>query len=206
MNKKTIGLLAVIALLVSAVAYMYIPLMAQPGDANDPLVTRRYVDDRISQLEEEIAILRHLITGLPPGHTLPGTAVGTPGIGMPQAERDALFNEFMVHFEALYGNMIRAAANITMPEPTVVPFEVLNVPAGTVMVFEAGVEFILRAGEATVIAGPNGIADVTAGRDIHNGQAIGRNHLMLVPVTDGRGALFSTDAWVMIKGRYQIVN
>ncbi|MCL2217637.1 MAG: hypothetical protein FWB91_11550 [Defluviitaleaceae bacterium] len=199
MNKKMLGIITVVAvLLVSAAAYLYMPIMAQPGDANDPLVTRRYVDDRISQLEDEIAVLRHLLTGIPPGGTLPGTGGATPGAGLGAADMDALFAEVMLYFELMYGEMLRAAAGVT-------PFDALHVPAGTTMVFERGAEFILRTGQGRVVAGPNGIVDATAGRDVGNGEELSRNHLMMVPATDGRGVTFTTDVWIMIRGGYQIV-
>ncbi|MCL2571372.1 MAG: hypothetical protein FWE11_03135 [Defluviitaleaceae bacterium] len=91
-------------------------------------------------------------------------------------------------------------------EGQVVPFTPLFVPAGSTLMANAGVEFILRSGNATVIAGPNGLVDVTAGIDVGNGQAVSRNHLMLVPATDGRGLYFSTDAWLMIKGGFIVAN
>ena len=55
MNKKKLGIIAVTVLVLSTLTYLYIPIMAQPGDANDPLVTQRYVDDQIARLEEQIA-------------------------------------------------------------------------------------------------------------------------------------------------------
>jgi len=208
MKKKNLGIIMVAAIVVSALAYMYMPIFAQPGDANDPLVTRRYVDQRIAQLSDEVAVLRHLITMMVPGLDIAPQVPNAPG-GLTSFERELLiaeiFGDVMLYFETMYGDMLRDAAANIAPTPTVVPFEVISVTAGTTIIFEAGVEFILRSGVASVIAGPNGLTDITEGRDIGNGHAISRNHLMLVPVTDGRGALFTTDAWIMIKGNYHIV-
>ena len=169
-QKKNIIYTATIAILAGLLllSYFYIPAVAQPGTANDPLVTQRYVDERIGELQAQIALMQAQITALQQGQ-------GTPG-----------------------GNQVAGGQ--------VVPFTPLFVPRGSTLIAEAGVEFILRSGSANVIAGPNGLVDVTAGRDIGNGQAVSRNHLMLVPATDGRGLSFVTDAWLMIKGGFTIVN
>ncbi|MCL2839174.1 MAG: hypothetical protein FWE05_00235 [Defluviitaleaceae bacterium] len=202
MKKKTLGIIAVVTVLaVSAMAYLYMPIIAQPGDHNDPLVTRRYVDDRISQLEEQIAVLQHLITGMPPGGTLPSGTSNIPG-GIGSAEADALFAEVMLYFELMYGDLLRDAAANT---GDVVPFTVHLIPAGRTVVFEGGAEFIMRTGQGRVVAGENGIVDVTAGRDVGNNQEVSTNHLMMVPATDGRGVTFTTAAWIMVRGGYQIV-
>ena len=162
----TIALLAGLLLL----SIFYTPAIAQPGTANDPLVSQRYVDERVAELQAQIALLQAQIVALQQGQGQP-PGDGTPPVG-----------------------------------GQVVPFTPLFVPRGSTLIAEAGVEFILRSGSANVIAGPNGLVDVTAGRDVANGQAISRNHLILVPATDGRGLSFVTDAWLMIKGGYAIVN
>ena len=87
----------------------------------------------------------------------------------------------------------------------VVPFTPLRVYAGQTLIASAGAEIILRSGTAHVVAGPNGLVDVTAGRDIGNGQQVSRNHLLLVPATDGRGMHFTANSWLMIKGGFIIV-
>jgi len=206
MKNKTLALV-LLTVMVMSVTYMAIPIFAQPGDANDPLVTRRYVDERFAALSSEIATLRAIVSGLSPG------SITMPSGGMTTAERDELFAEVMLYFETVYGEMLRqASAGGAIPPqagaqpPAVVPFTALFVPAGRILVAEAGVEVILRSGQATVIAGPNGLVDITAGLDIANGEQVSQNHLLLVPASDGRGLLFSTDAWIMIKGGYTIVN
>ena len=168
--KKNIIYTAIIAVLAGLLllSYFYTPAIAQPGTASDPLVTQRYVDERIAELQGQIALLQAQITALQQGQGQPG---GAPAVG-----------------------------------GQVVPFTPLFVPGGSTLIAEAGVEFILRSGSANVIAGPNGLVDVTAGRDVGNGQAVSRNHLMLVPATDGRGLSFVSDAWLMIKGGFTVVN
>jgi len=182
-QRKNIIYPAIIAVLAGLLilSHLQTTAYAQPGTANDPLVTQRYVNERIAELQAQITALQNQQGG---GTNIPGTAT------LSQAERDALISEITQAVTA----------------GQVVPFTPLFVPRGSTLIADAGAEFILRSGTATVIAGPNGLVDVTAGRDIGNGLPISRNHLILVPATDGRGLLFATDAWLMIKGGYVIAN
>ena len=68
-----------------------------------------------------------------------------------------------------------------------------------------GCEFILRGGEATVIASKNGgISDVTDGVDLADKTAVPANHHLIVPRDDGRGFRANTDVIIMVKGAYEV--
>ncbi|MCL1882496.1 MAG: hypothetical protein FWF81_01910 [Defluviitaleaceae bacterium] len=226
MNKSRtlkIGMAMVFSLMFAAVVYLIAAnvqttaIAAQPGDADDPLVTRRYVDERIAQLSEEVATLRGILAGIAPG-AVPGTSPATtptPGTApnlsnIPQSERDILFADMMLYFETMYGERLaQALEQIPGPGgPEFMPqrayFTVLNPQAGQTITFDGGTEFILRGGAATAMAGVNGIPNVTSGTDIQNGENIGLNHLHMVPATDGRGVLFSRESWIMIRGGHRI--
>lgn len=86
-------------------------------------------------------------------------------------------------------------------------FTVVNVSAGKTVVCDAGAEVILRMGQATVIGSDRGgLADVTQGLDLADGTVVPANHMLIVPLGDGRGVKInkSTDAILMIKGGYTI--
>jgi len=85
-------------------------------------------------------------------------------------------------------------------------FEVVNVPAGKKLVAAGGTELILRSGEATAIGNSvgDGISNVTIGQDLKNGTVLQRNHLIIVPRSDGRGANSKTNTIFMVKGGYTI--
>lgn len=84
-------------------------------------------------------------------------------------------------------------------------FEVISMSAGQTMLCENGTELILRMGSATIIATQKGgIADTTAGYDLPNGSAMPSNHLLIVPLDDGRGIIANNDVLVMVKGGYEI--
>ncbi len=68
-----------------------------------------------------------------------------------------------------------------------------------------GCEFILRGGEATVIASKNGgISDVTDGVDLPDNEKVPANHHLIVPRDDGRGFIAKTDVIIMVKGAYEV--
>lgn len=84
-------------------------------------------------------------------------------------------------------------------------FTVVNVLKGTTVLGEAGTEMILRMGSGTVVATQKGgLADTTAGYDLPSGTAMPSNHMLIVPLGDGRGFTATSDSIVMIKGGYSI--
>ena len=84
-------------------------------------------------------------------------------------------------------------------------FNVVNASAGQQIICSAGTELILRMGSASVIATEKGgIADTTDGFDLADGAFMPSNHLLIVPVSDGRGVCATTDIIVMIKGGYTV--
>lgn len=84
-------------------------------------------------------------------------------------------------------------------------FRVVEVPAGSKLIGDAGTEMILRGGKATALDnGVDGISDLTAGKDLKSGISVIANHLLLIPKEDGRGISCSTKSWVMVKGDYTI--
>lgn len=84
-------------------------------------------------------------------------------------------------------------------------FTVVNIPKGKTFVAKEGCEFILRGGEATVIASKSGgISDVTDGVDLAEKTNVPPNHHLIVPRDDGRGFKAITDVIVMVKGGYEM--
>lgn len=84
-------------------------------------------------------------------------------------------------------------------------FEVVNLGMGQTLVGAKGTELILRMGKAEIIASEKGgLADTTAGFDLSNGEVMPPNHLLIVPLADGRGLKATTDIIVMVKGGYTV--
>jgi len=84
-------------------------------------------------------------------------------------------------------------------------FEIVNVKAGQTVITSASTEMILRMGNAQIVATQKGgVADVTQGIDLQNGAVMPSNHLLIVPLDDGRGAQMLSDGIIMIKGNYTV--
>ena len=84
-----------------------------------------------------------------------------------------------------------------------VTLNVVELGAGQRLIAEAGTEIVLRSGRATAIDGPKGgLSNVTAGRDLRMGEEIPLNHLLIVPRSDGRGVLATTDVFLMVRGLF----
>ncbi len=154
----------------------------QPGSAEDPIVTKSYVDQRLKELiQEELS----RING--------GRDVGT-GLTDEPAGQDKDKNKDT-------GDKGQAApANFT----------VVKLGSGQMLYAGAGTEFIVRTGKAVAFSGDeNGIPDLTAGKDIAAGEQIELNHLLMFP-REGRGIKPApgqkADIFVMIKGNYLLMN
>lgn len=93
-------------------------------------------------------------------------------------------------------------------ESAVIPqtkFQVVEVPAGKNVIGDAGTEMILRMGTCSVVGTQKGgVSDVTMGFDLADGVVVQGNHLLIVPLSDGRGVHTGTNCILMIKGGYQI--
>ena len=177
----------IIVLLVIAVGVVYfaIPTMAQAGGPHDPLITQWYVQEHVRELQQQIDELKGIIANLSITEQAP-----------PAVNHDAIIQEVLRQVEYMLHSPV-----VNKP----VPFTIIRINAGNTIVFEEGTEAILRVGNAIIVAGENGLVNVTAGADIGNGQTVPANNLLLVPRSDGRGIRFITDGYIMVKGGYIII-
>ncbi len=91
---------------------------------------------------------------------------------------------------------------------TATKLEVVSVPAGTILMADAGTEVVVRSGKAAAYSSDsNGISDVTAGVDIKSGASVPANHLIWFP-REGRGIQVQAGATgsliVLVKGPYSL--
>lgn len=86
-------------------------------------------------------------------------------------------------------------------------YKAVVVEAGKKLLPREGTEFILRSGRARAVVpvADTGLADLTAGANLEDGEAVTRDHLILCPRDDGRGVLTETEAIFLVKGKYRIV-
>ncbi|MNI54355.1 hypothetical protein D3C73_1092470 [compost metagenome] len=149
----------------------------QPGTADDPVVTKSYVDQQIQKALQggSIATQAPAATAAP---TPAPTAVATtaPATGSNSSAGDEVI--------------------------------IVDVKPGQTLIAGAGAEFIVRAGKAVIYSqDANGVADLTDGVDLPNGQAAPSNHLLSFPRA-GRGIAVQSDQTlglvVMVRGAYTL--
>jgi hypothetical protein len=162
----------------------------QPGTADDPVVTKSYVDQQIQQ-----ALGGKISTGS--GNTSSG-ADSNVGNGSNTGSTGT-------------GNSSNTGGDTTLP-PLVSgasdALEIVMVKPGQQLIGATGAEFIVRSGKAVIVSeGTNGVADLTDGVDLTNGQEAPNNHLLSFP-KDGRGITVlegnKYSLTVMVRGGYSL--
>lgn len=189
-RKSRIALLACMVLSFAMLAVSSAAGAGQPGSTDDPLVTKSYVDQKISQLAAQI-----------------GSGSGTSGTGnVSQATIDQLrtdvgdLTKFIIdalqQIETLKGRVAALEAGYTVVE---------NVQAGKKIILAGGSEAILRSGSATAIEGTNGgLVDASAGVDLKQGANVPLQHLLISSRSDGRGLLIKSASYLLVRGSYTI--
>jgi len=87
-----------------------------------------------------------------------------------------------------------------------VGLRVVNLPTGQKLTAGAGTELIIRDGKAAAVAGAGGgLSDLTAGKDLAEGEIIPHNHLVLVPKDDGRGFTAVSNVTALVRGEYSVL-
>ncbi|MBR5641823.1 MAG: hypothetical protein IKW92_06810 [Firmicutes bacterium] len=176
-NRKTLLALAAAALLL--IGGCFGAIFADdvvPGSAADPVVSKSYMDAQVEILSTQISDMQTQIEKL--------QAAVSEGSGTPATPSDPG----------------------TPSTPVEVPkFEVVKVEAGKSLIGSASTEIVLRSGTATAIAGASGgVSDLTEGVDLATGEAVSKNHLLVIPVDDGRGIQCTSLCYVMVKGDYTL--
>ncbi|MCL2565896.1 MAG: hypothetical protein FWE24_08850 [Defluviitaleaceae bacterium] len=155
------------------------PVAAQtPGSAEDPLVTRSYVDRLIADLA--------------------GISVGG---NLTQQQLDRIVNEVISRLDQSGQGQGSHFQHNTAGRYT--PVQLLS---GQILVGDEGTEIILRSGTAVAhTTGTDGLANITTGTDIRHGEEIGNNNMLIIPRDDGRGVMATSNAWLLVKGSYDIL-
>ena len=78
---------------------------------------------------------------------------------------------------------------------------------GNSLIGDAGTEIILRYSSSStnaITSDLGGLSDLTGGVDLPNGETIPKNHLLIIPRSDGRGVSVTEYAIFMVKGSYNV--
>ena len=200
---------------------------ATPGSAQDPLITESYLQQQL-ELERQaregiearlVVVERRLqvssgqevTSGASDASALAALGERVSALeqrlglqGAMQAVGATWPEDIEMRLQRLEELLASPDAPIAVVQPVQEPLalEVISLRAGEAVLAEAGTEIILRSGSLTVIAtGAGGIADLTAGRDLGDGEAISANHHLLVPRDDGRGVVTDSGAIFLLRGK-----
>ncbi len=84
-------------------------------------------------------------------------------------------------------------------------FKPVLVEVGQTIYGKEGTELILRSGKGNaVVPGAEGISNLTSGLELRNKGTVNKNHLIIIPRSDGRGVKVTEKAWFLVKGEYEI--
>lgn len=152
-------------------------LGAQPGDSQDPLVTKSYVDTQIKKLVQEEIGKQQGGTGSGGNNSGSGNTGGSTG-----------------------GSEGGSSADTAMEIVTIKPGQQLVAKAGAEFVIRAGKAAIYSSDA-------NGVSDLTAGSDLANGTDAPTNHLLMFPREGRGIVAKDTvknSVVVMVRGGYEI--
>ncbi|MEJ3718756.1 hypothetical protein WGM54_12115 [Paenibacillus polymyxa] len=158
----------------------------QPGTADDPVVTKSYVDQKIAQAIKGGGSASST-SSKTTSSTAPATNTTTSNTTTSSGTSNATKNSTVEQTEAL---------------------KVVDVKPGQKLIAKAGAEFILRNGNAVVYSmDASGAIDITSGTEIVHNQAVEKNHLLSFP-REGRGIQVKEGQKyglvVMVRGGYTV--
>jgi hypothetical protein len=175
----------------------------QPGSADDPLVTKSYLDEQLKK------VTAGQWTGTPTtGSGQMGTAQGVSE----ERVKELIAAEIAKAKQEVLAQIPSTGGGLTQPQQPASPstgapptLEVIQLEAGQILYGGIGTELIVRTGKTIAVSNSDGIPDVTAGKDIASGAAIENNHLLIIP-REGRGITPDPkqkgDIYVMVRGSY----
>ncbi|MGW9527044.1 hypothetical protein ACWHAM_04715 [Paenibacillus terrae] len=157
----------------------------QPGTADDPVVTKSYVDQKIAQA------LKGGTTTNASSSKSTNSAASTTNVTSNVTTSGA-------------SSTGKASTSVEQTEE----LKVVDVKPGQKLIAKAGSEFILRNGYAVVFSmDASGAIDITSGTEIVHNQAVEKNHLLSFP-REGRGIQVKEGQKfglvVMVRGGYTL--
>ena len=186
-SKLITAISASVLLLVISVAVM-LTANAQPGDADDPLVTKSYIDSIVSSLAAENASLKEAINNLPSEEQ--GTSSEDPDASQFDSEA------FASQIEQMVNDAVAGIQN---------GYKTVEVALGQTVDLSEGAELIIRTGmcEAVASSSSAGLFDLSDGSVVMGGKTVPAGHY-IVAARGERGIKALSDSVVLIRGDYVI--
>ncbi len=185
MNKssKLITAISASVLLIVMSFAIIISANAEPGDADNPLITKDYLDSVVSSLVAENEELRSQVEEL-----------------KAQVENNASGVFDSEEFKAEIENMINQALSGVNTG-----YQTVELPANSTVMLGEGAEVIIRTGIVTAItpSATAGLYDLTEGTVISNNATVTAGHYILATRTE-RGFKTASDTVILIRGEYSL--
>ncbi|NDD29538.1 MAG: hypothetical protein EB084_14855 [Proteobacteria bacterium] len=84
---------------------------------------------------------------------------------------------------------------------TLYSWQVTSLQEGQTVSLDLGVQFVVRSGSAVVVGvGAEGLLDLTAGKELRDGERIPPCHLVLSPASDHRGVRAMSQVVLLTRG------
>ena len=121
-------------------------------------------------------------------------------------ELSSNINDSLMSMQNEINNIETQPGNPSGEETQGSQMQVVELDGGQTLIAGEGTEIIVRAGQVTAIDSEmGGLSDVTAAKDISEGEEIPTNHLIIVPRDDGRGlTALSEKVYLMVRGGYEV--
>ena len=175
-RKTSIIVLTAIILVLSAVVISAADGVT-PGSEQDPIVTQSYVEQKSEQIKYYIdSLIAQETAKLKTELELKGQEIAK----LREEIKDAA----------------KAAGK----------FQVVEMQKGQMLIAGEGAEIIPRSGKFSAIEDAfGGLSDITAAKDLKNGEAVVNNHMLIAARGEGRGLKALADkSFLIIKGTYTL--
>ncbi len=148
-----------------------------PGSEQDPIVTQSYVEQKSEQIKYYIDNLL--------------------------AQETA---KLKTELELKGQEIVKLREEIKDAAKAAGKFQVVEMQKGQVLIAGEGAEIIPRSGKFSAIEDAfGGLSDITAAKDLKNGEAVVNNHMLIAARGEGRGLKALADkSFLIIKGTYTL--
>jgi hypothetical protein len=185
-GRKTGIIILIAIILVLSAAVMSAADGITPGSEQDPIVTQSYVEQKSEQIKYYIDTL---IAKVKEDGTIQSQEI----------------TKLKTELELSKQEIAKLKEDMKNVSTSVVGrFEVVEMQQNQILVAGEGAEIIPRSGKFSAIEDANGgLSDITAARDLKNGEAIVNNHMLIAARGEGRGMKALADkCFLIIKGTY----
>ncbi|WP_322906494.1 hypothetical protein [Paenibacillus campi] len=176
---------------------------SQLGSADDPVVTKSYVDQ---QIQKALGGNLNSSSSTSASNNSSNTSSGSKNNSTAPSGSSSTSSSTSTTSPSTSTTTGNSTTNSSVTAASNI--NIVELAPGKTLLAKAGTEVIVRHGNAVVFSpGANGIVDVTAGTDLGGGQMIANNHMLLFP-RDGRGVMVvssqSSNATLMVIGSYVV--